>query len=93
MRQCLWRIEKVCPTLDSLDIGGGWPIRHSLGFEYDYEYMAEQIIKSIQSACKTQGVDEPNIYSGSEASPLLKAGLRSTRSSTRNSRMTVNCGT
>ena len=63
MRQCLWRIEKVCPTLDSLDIGGGWPIRHSLGFEYDYEYMAEQIIKSIQSACKTQGVDEPNIYS------------------------------
>ncbi len=56
-------LKKVCPTLDSLDIGGGWPIRHSLGFEYDYEYMAEQIIKSIQSACKTQGVDEPNIYS------------------------------
>ncbi|MFM7216670.1 MAG: arginine decarboxylase [Bacteroidota bacterium] len=56
-------LKKVCPTLDSLDIGGGWPVRHSLGFEYDYEYMAEQIIRQIKSACKSQGVDEPNIFS------------------------------
>lgn len=56
-------LKKICPTLDSLDIGGGWPVRHSLGFDYDYEYMAEQIIRQIKSACKSQGVDEPNIYS------------------------------
>ncbi|MFM7328243.1 MAG: arginine decarboxylase, partial [Bacteroidota bacterium] len=56
-------LKKVCPTLDSLDIGGGWPVRHTLGFEYDYEYMAEQIIRQIKSACKSQGVDEPNIFS------------------------------
>ncbi|MFM9027701.1 MAG: arginine decarboxylase, partial [Bacteroidota bacterium] len=31
--------------------------------EYDYEYMAEQIIRQIKSACKSQGVDEPNIFS------------------------------
>jgi arginine decarboxylase len=55
-------LKKVCPDLDSLDIGGGWPIRKSLGFEYDYEYMAEQIVKQIKSTCKTQGVKEPNIF-------------------------------
>ncbi len=56
-------LKKICPTLDSLDIGGGWPVRHSLGFDYDYEYMAEQIIRQIKSACKSQGVAEPNIFS------------------------------
>ena len=55
-------LKKICPTLDSLDIGGGWPIRKTLGFEYDYEYMAEQIIKQIQSTCRAQGVQEPNIF-------------------------------
>ncbi len=55
-------LKKVCPSLDSLDIGGGWPIRKTLGFEYDYEYMAEQIIKQIKTACRAQGVDEPNIF-------------------------------
>lgn len=56
-------LKKICPTLDSLDIGGGWPVRHTLGFEYDYEYMAEQIIRQIKAACKSAGVDEPNIFS------------------------------
>jgi arginine decarboxylase len=55
-------LKKVCPDLDSLDIGGGWPIRKSLGFEYDYEYMAEQIVKQIKTTCKTHGIKEPNIY-------------------------------
>jgi arginine decarboxylase len=55
-------LKKICPSLDSLDIGGGWPIRKSLGFEYDYEYMAEQIVKQIKSTCRSQGVPEPNIY-------------------------------
>jgi arginine decarboxylase len=55
-------LKKVCPDLDSLDIGGGWPIRKSLGFEYDYEYMAEQIVKQIKSTCRSSGVKEPNIF-------------------------------
>ncbi len=55
-------LKKICPELDSLDIGGGWPIRKSLGFEYDYEYMAEQIVKQIKSTCRAQGVAEPNLF-------------------------------
>ena len=37
-------LQKVCPTLDSLNIGGGFPIQTHLDFEYDYEYMAEEIV-------------------------------------------------
>lgn len=56
------RLKKVCPTLDSLNIGGGLPIKNSLGFEFDYEYMIEEIVKQIKSYCKQQKIEEPNIF-------------------------------
>jgi arginine decarboxylase len=55
-------LKKICPELDSLNIGGGLPIRNSLGFNYDYEYMIEEIISQIKSFCEQQEVKEPNIF-------------------------------
>lgn len=55
-------LKKVCPTLDSLNIGGGFPIKNSLAFEYDYEYMVDEIIYQIKQACDEAGVDVPNIF-------------------------------
>jgi arginine decarboxylase len=55
-------LKKVCPTLDSLNIGGGFPIKTSLDFNYDYEYMAEQIIGIIKIQCQKYKVPEPNIF-------------------------------
>ena len=55
-------LKKVCPTLDSLNIGGGFPIKNSLGFEYDYAYMADEIIGQIKSACEEAQVSAPNIF-------------------------------
>ncbi|MFV0483438.1 MAG: arginine decarboxylase [Bacteroidales bacterium] len=55
-------LKKVCPTLDSINLGGGFPIRNHLGFEYDYEYMIQEIVKNIQEVCRREGVDEPDIY-------------------------------
>ncbi len=55
-------LKKVCPELDSLDIGGGFPIKTSLSFDYDYEYMAEQIVQHIKKICEEKEVDEPNIF-------------------------------
>lgn len=55
-------LKKVCPELDSLNIGGGLPIKNSLGFSYDYEYMAEEIIAQIKMRCNDSGVAEPNIF-------------------------------
>ena len=55
-------LKKVCPELDSLNIGGGLPIKTSLGFEYDYEYMIEEIISQIKNFCDHNEIDEPNIF-------------------------------
>ncbi len=55
-------IKKICPELDSLNIGGGFPIRNSLEFNYDYEYMAEEIIAQVKNACVQNGVPEPDIF-------------------------------
>ncbi|KAB7531140.1 arginine decarboxylase [Flagellimonas olearia] len=55
-------LKKVCPTLDSLNIGGGFPIKNSLAFEYDYAYMVDEIIHQIKQACDEAGVEVPNIF-------------------------------
>ncbi len=55
-------LKKVCPDLDSLNIGGGFPIKNSLAFDYDYEYMAEEIVAQIKTYCNTNGIEEPNIF-------------------------------
>ena len=55
-------LKKICPTLDSLDIGGGWPIRTTLNFDYDYDYMADEIINIIKTTCEKNQVKEPNIF-------------------------------
>lgn len=55
-------LKQVCPELDSLNIGGGMPIRTSLGFEYDYEYMIEEIVEQIKAFCDQNEIAEPNIF-------------------------------
>ncbi len=56
-------LKKICPELDSVDIGGGWPIKTSVHFDYDYEYMTDTIIKTIKRICDDNNVPVPyNIF-------------------------------
>ena len=55
-------LKAICPSLDSLNIGGGFPIKNSLNFNYDYEYIVEEIIHQIKLACDKAKVDVPNIF-------------------------------
>ena len=55
-------LKKVCPSLTSLDIGGGFPIKNSLAFEFDYEYMIDEIVNQIKLACEEHNVDTPDIF-------------------------------
>jgi arginine decarboxylase len=50
---------KESPTLDSLNIGGGFH-QNSLAFEYDYQYMIDEIINQ-KIACDEAEVDVPHI--------------------------------
>lgn len=60
--QLYLELKAVCPTLDSINLGGGFPIRNNLGFEYDYEYMINEIVSGIQGACAQEGIPDPDIY-------------------------------
>lgn len=55
-------LKRICPTLDSLNIGGGFPIKNSLAFDYDYEYMIDEIISQIKIACDDAEVQVPHIF-------------------------------
>ncbi len=55
-------LKKLCPELDSVDIGGGFPIINSIHFEYDYTYMTEQIVENIQWICNKNHVQVPHIF-------------------------------
>lgn len=82
-------LKKRCPELDSLNIGGGFPIKNSLSFEYDYEYMAEEIIAQIKQICDREGVQEPDIftefgsYTVGEASAVLYSIVQQKRQNDR----------
>ena len=55
-------LKRICPTLDSLNIGGGFPVKNSLGFSFDYEYMVEEIVYQIKAACENAEVPVPHIF-------------------------------
>ncbi len=56
-------LKKYCKELDSLNIGGGFPVKNSLAFDYDYEYMAEEIVSQIKTICQQNKTVDPNIFS------------------------------
>ncbi len=55
-------LKKVCPSLDSLNIGGGFPIKNSLAFEFDYAYMIDEIVNQIKTVCEEEDVAVPHIF-------------------------------
>lgn len=55
-------LKRICPSLNSLNIGGGFPIKTSLGFDYDYEYMVDEIINQIKLACDEAEIPTPHVF-------------------------------
>jgi arginine decarboxylase len=55
-------LKKICPDLTTINLGGGMPIKQSLAFDFDYEYMINEIVSQIKSSCSDEGVEEPDIY-------------------------------
>ena len=54
-------LKKLAPELDTMDIGGGFPVKDSLHHTYDYQYMANTIVESILEICRENDVHEPDI--------------------------------
>ena len=60
--QVFVELKKVCPGLKALNLGGGFPIRNNLGFEYDYKYIVQEIVRNITEVCIQEGVEMPDIF-------------------------------
>jgi arginine decarboxylase len=56
------KLKKICSTLNSFNIGGGFPIKRSLNASYDYAYMIEEIVGQIKQRCMEAEVKEPHIF-------------------------------
>jgi arginine decarboxylase len=55
-------LKKICPSLDSLNIGGGFPIKKSLAFDFDYAYMVKEILTQVKRVCSDNNIPEPHIF-------------------------------
>ncbi len=55
-------LKKLCPDLDTIDIGGGFPIQNNLYFDYDYEHIINEIVKTIKYVCDKNFVPTPHIF-------------------------------
>ncbi len=55
-------LKKESKNLTSFNLGGGFPIRNHLGFEYSYDYMINEIIMNIKEACVKEKVQEPDLF-------------------------------
>lgn len=56
------QLKRMCPELTSFNIGGGFPIKSSLAFDYDYAYIIREIVDQIKRYCDAEGVPVPNIF-------------------------------
>ena len=54
-------LKQESEQLHILNIGGGMPIRNSLGFEFDYKYMVYEIVRNILATCEELNVPEPDL--------------------------------
>ena len=55
-------LRKICPELTMIDIGGGFPVKLSLEFDYDYEYITDEIVTTIKRICEEHNVPTPDIF-------------------------------
>ena len=55
-------LQKACGSLSAINLGGGLPVRNSLGFEYDYKYMINEIVRNLGEQCDKAEIEHPDIF-------------------------------
>lgn len=89
-------LKKECPTLNSLNIGGGLPFKTSLNYDYDYNNFIYLILKEIKSTCEEYNIEEPDIFTEfgtftvAEASANIYSVLNEKRQNDRESWYMIN---
>lgn len=61
-------------SIKYLNIGGGFPIKNSLGFDYDYTYMIDEIVHQMKTAADHVEADHPDIFTEFGSFTVAEAG-------------------
>lgn len=56
-------LKKYADKLTMLDIGGGFPVKNSLNFEFDYQEVLTELLIQIKISCNEKGIKEPDLLS------------------------------
>ncbi|MBQ9791072.1 MAG: hypothetical protein IJW28_00640, partial [Clostridia bacterium] len=54
-------LKKQYNTLEYFDFGGGFPIKYSLTYSFDYDKLVDKMIKATMSVCKDNKIPCPNL--------------------------------
>lgn len=60
--------------INYLDIGGGFPVKNSLAFDYDYQYMIDEIIGQIKATADYNEAKHPDIFTEFGSFTVSEAG-------------------
>lgn len=58
---CYCQLKKVCPSLEYFDFGGGFPIKYSLTYSFDYDKLVDEMIKNAKEICRKNKVECPQL--------------------------------
>lgn len=67
-------LMKEGADISYLDIGGGFPVKNSLAFDFDYQYLIEEIIAQIKSTADSQRAKHPDIFTEFGSFTVSEAG-------------------
>ncbi len=56
------QLKQECNDIKAINLGGGFPIRNNLGFNFDFENIINQLVKNIKDACTEANVSDPDIF-------------------------------
>jgi len=54
-------LKKLNPSLEYFDFGGGFPIKYSLTYSFDYDYLVDEMVKAVKSICAKNKVECPQL--------------------------------
>ena len=60
--------------IEYLNVGGGFPVKNSLGFDFDYQYMCTEIVAQIKQGADAVNADHPDIFTEFGSYTVAEAG-------------------
>lgn len=55
------RLQQKFGTFEYFDFGGGFPVKYSLTYRFDYDSLVDKMISAIKNKSQEYGIDEPQL--------------------------------